>query len=53
MILEGELDSKKLSSISFTLVRLPYDIEKEIDYLDDSDMPNKDIIIKSLRTANH
>ena len=53
MILEGELDSKKLSSISFTLVRLPYDIEKEIAYLDDSDMPNKDIIIKSLRTADH
>ena len=53
MILEGELDSRKLSSISFTLVRLPYNIEKEIEYLKKSDMPNKDIIIKSLQTANH
>lgn len=53
MILEGELNSRKLSSISFTLVRLPYNIEKEIEYLKKSDMPNKDIIIKSLQTANH
>lgn len=53
MILEGELDSKELSSISFTLVRVPYDIEKEIKYLEASNMPNKEIIIKSLKTANH
>ena len=53
MILEGEFDSKELSTICFTLVRLPYDIKKEIQYLLASDMPNKDIIIKSLRTANH
>ena len=53
MILEGELNSKQLSSISFTLVRIPYDIKKEIKYLEQSDMPNKDIIIKSLQTANH
>lgn len=53
MILEGEFGSKELSSISFTLVRLPYDINKEIEYLKESDMPNKEIIIKSLQTANH
>lgn len=53
MILEGELGSKELSSISFNLVRLPYDIEKEIKYLEESDMPNKEIIIQSLKTANH
>lgn len=53
MILEGELNSKELSSISFTLVRVPYDIEKEIKYLEESDMPNKEIIIQSLKTANH
>ena len=53
MILEGELNSKKLSTISFTLVRVPYDIEKEIKYLEESDMPNKEIIIQSLKTANH
>ena len=41
------------SSISFNLVRVPYDIEKEIKYLEESDMPNKEIIIQSLKTANH
>lgn len=53
LILEGELGSYDLSSISFTLIRVPYDIEKEVKYLQESDMPNKDVIIKSLRTANH
>lgn len=53
MILEGEFGSKKLSSICFTLVRLPYDINKEIVDLENSDMPNKELIIKSLKTANH
>lgn len=53
MILEGELDSRKLDSISLCLVRIPYNIEKEIKYLEESDMPNKELIIKSLRTANH
>lgn len=53
MILEGELDSRKLSSICFTLVRIPYDIGKEIEFLKNSDMPNKEIIIQSLKTANH
>ena len=53
MILEGEFGSKKLSSICFTLVRLPYDINKEIVDLENSDMPNKELIIKSLKTADH
>lgn len=53
MILEGEFGSRELSSISFSLVRLPYDIEQEINYLKDSDMPNKEIIMQSLKTANH
>lgn len=53
MILEGNLDSKELSPLSFTLVRIPYDINKEIEYLENSDMPNKDVIIKTLKTANH
>ena len=52
-ILEGEWNAKELSPISFTLVRLPYPIEKEIAYLKSSDMPNKEIIIESLKTANH
>lgn len=53
MILEGNLNSKELSSLSFTLVRVPYDINKEIEYLEASDMPNKEVIIKTLKTANH
>ena len=53
MILEGTLNSKELSSLSFNLVRLPYDIEKEVKYLENSDMPNKETIIDTLRTANH
>ena len=53
MILEGKLGCKELSAISFTLVRLPYSIEKEIKYLEESDMPNKENIMRRLRTANH
>ena len=53
VILEGNLGARDLGPISFSLVRLPYDISKEIKYLEESDMPNKDIIIKSLQTANH
>lgn len=53
MILEGESNSKKLSPICFTLVRIPYDIDKEIEFLKNSDMPNKEIIMQSLKTANH
>ena len=53
MILEGTLNSKELSSLNFNLVRLPYDIEKEVKYLEESDMPNKETIIETLRTANH
>lgn len=52
IILEGELDSKDLSSISINLVRVPYDIEQEVKYLEESDMPNKHFIINSLRCAN-
>ena len=44
--------SKELSTFSINLVRVPFDIEKEIEYLENSDMPGKDKIIKSLRTAS-
>ena len=50
-ILEGEFDSKELGSISISLVRVPYDIEVEVKYLEQSNMPNKELIIKNLRTA--
>ena len=53
MFLEGELNSKKLSSFNITLVRVPYCIDDEIKALENSNMPNKDMIIKSLKTAIH
>ena len=53
IILDGEFDSKVLSSISFTLVRLPYDIEKEVEFLKNSDMPDKENTISKLRTATY
>lgn len=50
-ILEGEYGSQKLSSISFNLVRLPYNIQEEIEYLKKSDMPGKEDSIQMLLTA--
>ena len=50
IILEGELNSRELSSISFNLVRLPYDIEKEIELIKKSSVPNKDKLIFELRS---
>ena len=51
IILEGNLNSTNLSSISFQLVRVPYNIEKESKDLKKSDMPNKEETIKSLMSA--
>lgn len=53
IILEGEFGSKVLSSISFNLVRLPYDVEKEIGFIESSDMPDKENNISKLRTATY
>ena len=53
MILEGELDSKELGEISFNLIRLPYNIEKEIKDLENSDMVYIDKVIHNLRTATY
>ena len=50
-ILEGDYGSKEYGNISFTQVRVIYDIEKEIEILKASDMPNREGIIKSLKTA--
>lgn len=52
IILEGIFGSKDLSSLSISLVRVPYDIQKEIEYLKNSDMPGREKTIKSLRTAS-
>lgn len=51
IILEGFYGSKNLDSISFNLVRVPYDIEKEIEDIKNSDMPGKDMAIKRLQSA--
>ncbi len=51
IILEGLLDSKEISSYSINLIRLPYDIEKEINCLKNSNIPNKEILLKNLSKA--
>lgn len=51
IIMEGNYGNTNLSSISFNLVRVPYDIQKELNDLKASDMPNKEMIIKSLKGA--
>lgn len=51
IIMEGFYQSQDLDSISFQLVRIPYDIEKEIHDLEVSDMPSRDMIIRSLKGA--
>lgn len=51
IIVEGYYGKQELDTISFQLVRVPYDLQKEINDLDHSDMPNKEMIIRSLKTA--
>lgn len=50
-ILEGFYEKTKLDSISFNSVRVPYDIKQEVEDLQNSDMPNKEVIIKTLTSA--
>ena len=52
IILEGTYGSKDLSTFSINLVRVPFDINKEIEYLQNSDMPGKEKMINSLQTAS-
>lgn len=51
IILEGNLNSKKISSFSINLVRLPYDLQKEVEKLKLSDIPDKEILLKNLSKA--
>lgn len=51
IILEGNLDSKEVGSISFSNIRVAYDISKEISDLENSDMPGKEKAIFCLKTA--
>ena len=53
IILEGEYDSRELSSIDINLVRLPYNIEEEIKLLEASTLPSKNKVIKELRSATN
>jgi len=50
-ILEGEFDARELSGVSFQFVRVPYDIEKEVTYLRNSTIFNKEQMIQNLTTA--
>lgn len=50
-IIEGDLGSSELGPISFNFVRVPYNIQKEIEDLENSDMPSRKEIIKSLISA--
>lgn len=52
-ILEGELNSKDLSPISINLVRLPYDISKELLLLKQSSLPSKEKVIMELQSATN
>lgn len=51
IILEGNYGDKNLAGISFNLVRVPYDIQKVLDDLEASDMPNKEMSIRTLKGA--
>lgn len=51
IIVEGFYESKTLDSISFNLVRVPYDVNYELNLLKTSDMPNKTMVMRSLQGA--
>lgn len=51
LILEGEYNSKEAANISYELVKVPYEYEKEIENLINSDMPNKDMAINEIKTG--
>lgn len=53
VILEGVLDSDKLEEISFNFIRVPYNIEKEIQDLKNSTLVNREEIITNLLTATN
>ncbi len=44
---------KIFGPLSYTFLRIPYDIATEVGFLEASNMPNKDFIIRSLKTAMH
>lgn len=50
-ILEGEYGKKELDTLNISIIRVPYDLNKEIDILKKSDNPQKELIIRKLQTA--
>lgn len=48
-ILEGELNSLKITNMSISNVSVYYNLEKEIKYIEESDIPTKDDIIAYLK----
>ena len=51
IIIEGNYNSKEFGEIAFQFVRVPYNIEKELEDLKASDMPNREMIYRSLKGA--
>ena len=52
-IIEGEYDSKQRSSIGIQFIRVPYDIEKEIELARRNGAPSIDSYIMELTTAKY
>jgi predicted phosphodiesterase len=50
-VIEGNLNSEIFSSISASVIRVPYDIERAVQEALCSDMPEQEAYIKELRTA--
>ena len=50
-IIEGYYGKTELDSISFNSVRVPYNIQKEVEDLEKSNMPDKELIIRALTSA--
>ena len=48
-ILEGDLNSLKINNMSISNVSIYYNLEKEIKYIEESDIPTKDDIIAYLK----
>ncbi|MDP4090177.1 MAG: metallophosphoesterase family protein [Bacillota bacterium] len=52
-ILEGKYEEREYSSISITLIRVPYEIEKAVQKAIESEMPDLEPYINELRTAEY
>ncbi len=53
LIIEGEYGSKKLSEISYEIVKFTYDNEKEAERIINTDMPNKEFAYEEILTGKY